>query len=230
MAVRSPWWCLCIDQTILWSTAENLFTNDPCGWHVFWNSAAGEINRTFWQLICNPLKLSSPLSYWNNNRPWESDRHKGWGRRWEVGNFASHLLTVKHAIITVCCPLVYLPPEDSGPVLVTIGPDDQSMCPLSDVIYIIRMSLLCCPLTAYDQSFPAQTQNSPLTKHCNVLDCLLRRLKILIGRIEASLTLRRGTQWKQTVVDTPNISLWSWPYIIYSHLYHQNCFHKTVNN
>lgn len=32
-----------------------------------------------------------------------------------MGNFASHLLTVKHVVITVCCPLVYLPPEDIGP-------------------------------------------------------------------------------------------------------------------
>lgn len=87
------------------------------------------------------------------------------GYRWEVGNFASHLLTVKHVVIIVCCPLVYLPLEDSGPFLVTIGPDNQlSMCPLSDVIYITGLLLLCCPLSACDQSFSAQTQNRPLTK------------------------------------------------------------------
>lgn len=88
------------------------------------------------------------------------------GGRWEVGNFAFHLLTAKHVVIIVRCPLVYLPLEDSRPLFVTMGPDNQlSMCPLSDVIYITRMSLLCCPLSACDQSFPAQTQNRPLTEH-----------------------------------------------------------------
>lgn len=86
------------------------------------------------------------------------------GGRWEVGNFAFHLLTAEHVII-VRYPLVYLPLEDSCPLLVTMGPDNQlSMCPLSDVIYITRMSLLCCPLFACDQSLPAQIQNRPLTE------------------------------------------------------------------
>lgn len=123
--------------------------------------------KTFWQVIFNPLNLSSPD--WNNNRAWgggtETQRMGGRdGGRWEVGNFASHLLTAKHVVIIARCPLVYLPLEDSCPLFVTMGPDNQlSMCPLSDVIYITRMSLLCCPLSACDQSFPSQTQNRPLT-------------------------------------------------------------------
>lgn len=122
---------------------------------------------------------------------------------WWWANFASHLLTVKHVVIYVCCPLVYLALEDSGLLLMTIGPDNQlSMCPLSDVIYITRLSLFCCPLSACDQSFPAQTQNRPLTKQTvNVVDCLLRRLKILIVsdlfRNKAALTLKESTRWRQ---------------------------------
>ncbi|CAF99773.1 unnamed protein product [Tetraodon nigroviridis] len=86
--------------------------------------------------------------------------------RWAVGNFAFHLLTAKHVVIIVRCPLVYLPLEDRCPFFVTMRPDNQlSMCPLSDVIYITRMSLLCCPLAACDQSFPTQTQNRPLTEY-----------------------------------------------------------------
>lgn len=84
-----------------------------------------------------------------------------------VGNFASHLLTVNHVVITVCCPLVYLPPEDIGPLLVTIGPNNQlSVCPLSDVIYITGLSPLGCPSSACDQSSAPskQRQNRPLTK------------------------------------------------------------------
>lgn len=87
------------------------------------------------------------------------------GGRGEVGNFAFHLLTAKHVVIIVRCPLVYLPPEDICLLFVTMGPDNQlSMCPLSDVIYITRMSPVCCPLSACDQSFPGQTQNRPLTE------------------------------------------------------------------
>lgn len=124
--------------------------------------------KTFWQVIFNPLNLSSPD--WNNNRAWgrgtETQRMGGRDRgRLEVGNFASHLLTAKHVVILLC-PLVYLPLEDSHPLFVTMGPDNQlSMCPLSVVIYITRMSLLCCPLSACDQSFPSQTQNRPSTEH-----------------------------------------------------------------
>lgn len=44
-----------------------------------------------------------------------------------VGNFASHLLTVKH-VITMCCPLVYLPSEDIGPLLVTIRAKQPIIC------------------------------------------------------------------------------------------------------
>lgn len=70
-----------------------------------------------------------------------------------MGNFASHLLTVKHVVITVCCPLVYLPPEDIGPFARDYRANYQlanqlSMCPLSDVIYITGLSLLRCPLSA----------------------------------------------------------------------------------
>lgn len=118
-------------------------------------------HKTFWQVIFNPLNLSSPN--WNNNGAGGTNRdaadgRKGWGvgvgGEWEVDNFAFHLLTAKHVVIIVRCPLVYLPLEDSCPLFVTMGPDNQlSMCPLSDVIYITRMSLLCCPLSACDQSF-----------------------------------------------------------------------------
>lgn len=124
--------------------------------------------KTFWQVIFNPLNLPSPD--WNNNGERGTDRdtvdgRKGQGR-WEVGNFAFHLLTAKHIVIIVRCPLVYLPLEDSCPLFVSMGSDNQlSMCPLSDVIYITRMSLLCCPLSACDQSFSVRTQNRPLTEH-----------------------------------------------------------------
>lgn len=117
------------------------------------------------------------------------------------GGGGGGLLTVKYVVIIVCCPLVYLPLEDSGLLLMTIGPDNQlSMCPLSDVIYITRLPLLCCPLSACNQSFAAETQNRPLTKQTvNVVDCLLRRLKILIVsdlyRNKATLTLRGSTRW-----------------------------------
>lgn len=86
----------------------------------------------------------------------------GWGV--SLGKFASHLLTVNHVVITVRCPLVYLPPEDIGPLLVTIGPNNQlSVCPLSDVIHITGLSPLCCPFSACDQSLPPskQTQSRP---------------------------------------------------------------------
>lgn len=117
-------------------------------------------------------------------------------------HFASHLLTVKHVVIIVHCPLVYLPQEDSGPLLVTIGPDNQlSMCPLSNVIYITRLSLLCRPLCSCYQSFPAQTQKQAFNKNTvNALNCLQRGLEILIGsylcRNKATLTLRGSTSWR----------------------------------
>lgn len=118
-----------------------------------------------WQLIFKPLHLTSPFD-WTNKRAGGGWRDGGWrpvargeGAGGAVGNFASHLLTVYHVVITVCCPLVYLPPEDIGSLLVTIGPNNQlSVCPLSDVIHITGLSPLGCPFSACDQSLPPSKQ------------------------------------------------------------------------
>lgn len=114
----------------------------------------------------------------------------------------------------------------------TIGPDNQlSMCPLSDVIYITRLSLFCCPLSACDQSFPAQIQNRPLTKQTvNVVDCLLRRLKILIVwdlyKNKATLTLRESTRWRQLYADILCYLLFQNSTVFYSYQFNKVIFCK----
>lgn len=168
--VRSPWWRLAIDPAEPRSTAANLFTDDPCGWNAYRDGATGGMNtkhsgKWFSIHLTSPLPIGTIMEQEAQTEMQRMAGRDGRGE-WEVDNFAFHLLTAKHVVIIVSCPLVYLPLEDSCPLFVTMGPDNQlSMCPLSDVIYITRMSLLCCPLSACDQSFLAQTQNRPLTEH-----------------------------------------------------------------
>lgn len=133
-----------------------------------------------------------------------------------MGNFASHLLTVKHVVITVCCPLVYLPPEDIGP----FARDYRAKQP---IIYVpsIRCDLyhrvvptLLSPLCLVI-NHPSSSQTHKHTKQAFNKTKLtrrffrLRRLKILIcSRLgnKATLTFRRSTRWKQrgaAILSTP---------------------------